>query len=456
MIKKIRSSLSVKVFVLTAVLMAVCCTVTYLCIARFSPYIYSHRLEDAEELAQLAYLELPNYNFSESELKYDIELYNKALKTQFEGEFVFHILPSDNAELRSFDGVDTTTRYNFHFADSDVEYTVFIAKNTEKESQITEALQKAIPVLSIVILAVSIVASFFYTVYMTTPIKRISKISKQMAALDFSGHSETRRIDEIGVLSDSLNELSQKLSSALSELQSANEQLQADIDKERELERQRVDFFSAASHELKTPITIIKGQLQGMLLGIGRYKDHQTYLAESLEVTNTLEQMVQELLTVSRLETPGYICAKSRFDFARLVEDRLTAFDDLFAQKELALEKSLLPGTYLLGDAQLLQKVVDNLIHNAITYSPVQNKIAVRLWSEQDKVCFSVENTGVHIPDEVIPKLFEAFYRVDTSRNRRTGGSGLGLYIVKTILDLHGAGIEIANTVQGVSVKVSF
>lgn len=456
MIKKIRSSLSVKVFVLTAVLMAVCCTVTYLCIARFSPYIYSHRLEDAEELAQLAYLELPNYNFSESELKYDIELYNEALKTQFEGEFVFHILPSDSAELRSFDGVDTTTRYNFHFADSDVEYTVFIAKNTEKESQITEALQKAIPVLSIVILAVSIVASFFYTVYMTTPIKRISKISKQMAALDFSGHSETRRIDEIGVLSDSLNELSQKLSSALSELQSANEQLQADIDKERELERQRVDFFSAASHELKTPITIIKGQLQGMLLGIGRYKDHQTYLAESLEVTNTLEQMVQELLTVSRLETPGYICAKSRFDFARLVEDRLTAFDDLFAQKELALEKSLLPGTYLLGDAQLLQKVVDNLIHNAITYSPVQNKIAVRLWSEQDKVCFSVENTGVHIPDEVIPKLFEAFYRVDTSRNRRTGGSGLGLYIVKTILDLHGAGIEIANTVQGVSVKVSF
>lgn len=456
MIKKIRSSLSVKVFVLTAVLMAVCCTVTYLCIARFSPYIYSHRLEDAEELAQLAYLELPNYNFSESELKYDIELYNEALKTQFEGEFVFHILPSDSAELRSFDGVDTTTRYNFHFADSDVEYTVFIAKNTEKESQITEALQKAIPVLSIVILAVSIVASFFYTVYMTTPIKRISKISKQMAALDFSGHSETRRIDEIGVLSDSLNELSQKLSSALSELQSANEQLQADIDKERELERQRVDFFSAASHELKTPITIIKGQLQGMLLGIGRYKDHQTYLAESLEVTNTLEQMVQELLTVSRLETPGYICAKSRFDFARLVEDRLTAFDDLFAQKELALEKSLLPGTYLLGDAQLLQKVVDNLIHNAITYSPAQNKIAVRLWSEQDKVCFSVENTGVHIPDEVIPKLFEAFYRVDTSRNRRTGGSGLGLYIVKTILDLHGAGIEIANTVQGVSVKVSF
>ncbi len=456
MIKKIRSSLSIKVFLLTAVLMAACCAVTYLCIARFSPYIYAHRLEDAEELAQLAYLELPNFDFSESELKYDIQLYNEALETQFEGEFVFHILPSNSAELRRFDGIDTTTRYRFHFADSDVEYTVFIAKNTEKESQIAEALQKAIPVLSIVILVISIIAAFFYTVYMTTPIKRISKISKQMAALDFSGLCPVHRTDEIGVLSSSLNELSKKLSSALLELQSANKQLQADIDKERELERQRIDFFSAASHELKTPITIIKGQLQGMLCNIGRYKDHQTYLAESLEVTNTLEQMVQELLTVSRLETPGYICTKSRFDFARLVEDRLAAFDDLFAQKELALEKSLLPETYLLGDAQLLQKAVDNLIHNAITYSPVQNKIAVRLSMKRNKVCFSVENTGVHIPDEAILKLFEAFYRVDTSRNRRTGGSGLGLYIVKTILDLHGAGIEIGNTVQGVLVKVSF
>lgn len=456
MIKKIRSSLSIKVFVLTAVLMAACCAVTYLCIARFSPYIYTHRLEDAEELARMVHLELPNSNFSENELQYDIELFNEALETQFEGEFVLHILPSDSAELRSFDGVDTTTRYRFRFADSDVEYTVFVTRNTEKESQIAEALQKTIPVLSIVILAVSIVAAFFYTAYMTTPVKRISKISKQMAALDFSGLCPVRRTDEIGALSGSLNELSQKLSSALSELQSANEQLQADIDKERELERQRIDFFSAASHELKTPITIIKGQLQGMLCSIGRYKDHQTYLAESLEVANTLEQMVQELLTVSRLETPGYICTKSRFDFTRLVEDRLAAFDDLLAQKELALEKSLLPKIYLLGDAQLLQKAVDNLIQNAITYSPVQNIIAVHLWMEQNKVRFSIENTGVHISDEAIPKLFEAFYRVDTSRNRRTGGSGLGLYIVKTILDLHSAEVEIVNTPQGVLVKVSF
>ena len=156
---------------------------------------------------------------------------------------------------------------------------------------------------------------------MTTSIKRISKISKQMAALDFSGLCAVRRTDEIGVLAGSLNELSGKLSVALSELQSANKQLQADIDKERELERQRVEFFSAASHELKTPITIIKGQLQGMLYQVGRYKDRETYLAESLAVTDTLEKMVQELLTISRLDTPGYGCKKSKFDLSNLINE---------------------------------------------------------------------------------------------------------------------------------------
>ena len=113
--------------------------------------------------------------------------------------------------------------------------------------------------------------------------------------------------------------------------------------------------------------------------------------------------MVQELLTISRLDTPGYICKKSYLNLSNLIIDRVTAFEDLFMQKDL-----------------------------------------------------TVENTGAHIPDEAIPKLFEPFYRVDQSRNRQTGGTGLGLYIVKTIFDLHGAKIEIANTIQGVIVSIQF
>ena len=246
------------------------------------------------------------------------------------------------------------------------------------------------------------------------------------------------------------------MATTLSELQEANQKLQADIDMERQLERQRVEFFSAASHELKTPITIIKGQLQGMLYQVGRYKDRETYLAQSLEVTDTLEKMVQELLAISRLDTPGYTCKKCRLNLNKLIVDRITAFEDLFMQRDLTVEQFISPEIYILGDMQLLQKVLDNLLGNAAAYSEAGNNIIVNLWKEADNVGLTIENTGAHIPDEDIPKLFEAFYRVDQSRNRQTGGTGLGLYIVKTILDLHSAKIKIANTIQGVIVYVQF
>ena len=282
------------------------------------------------------------------------------------------------------------------------------------------------------------------------------RMELQMAALDFNGLCTVRRTDEIGVLADSLNDLSRKLSSALSELQSANQKLQADIDMERQLERQRVEFFSAASHELKTPITIIKGQLQGMLYQVGRYKDRETYLAQSLEVTDNLEKMVQELLTISRLDTPGYAFNPSPIHFDKLIQDRLITNEDLFMQRELTVEKDISPEVCISGDLQLLQKVVDNLLGNAAAYSPAGERIMVNVWQADEKAHLTIENTGVHIPDEDIPKLFEAFYRVDQSRNRQTGGTGLGLYIVKTILDLHGAAIKIENTAQGVMVSVQF
>lgn len=454
MIRKIRSSLSAKVFMITAVLMAACCCITYFCITRFAPYIYTHDLSEVDE--ELPFLVEEFSHYTKEEAVFAIEDYSGQIIERTEGEFVFHLLESDSEELKRFNRKDTSQWCRLTFVNSTEEYTVFFSKNTDKESQVVEALQKAIPVLSVVIITVSIIAAFFYTVYMTTPIKRISKISKQMAALDFSGLCAVRRTDEIGVLAESLNDLSEKLSSALAELQSANKQLQADIDKERELERQRIDFFSAASHELKTPITIIKGQLQGMLYQVGRYKDRETYLAQSLEVTDTLEKMVQELLTISRLDTPGYVCKKSEFDLSNLINERLSAHEDLFMQRELTVEKFISPEVSVSGDMRLLQKVLDNLLENAAAYSPAGNRIVVKLWKNTGNVRLTIENTGVQIPDGDIPKLFEAFYRVDQSRNRQTGGTGLGLYIVKTILDLHGAKIKIENTSQGVMVSVQF
>ena len=467
MIKIIRSKLSIKVFLLTAMLMAVCCTITYLCIAHFAPYVYSYDLAEVEELAVILSEDLSHV--PKEEVQYLIQAYNDILADEYDDEFAFHLFQNSGVEIAlpnleaftdnhidDYKSTDTTKEYEVSFADSEETYILLIAKNMDKESQVVSALQKTFPILSVIVLLVSVTAAFFYTWYMTEPIKRISRLSKQMADMDFSGLCPTNRTDEIGVLSYSLNDLSKKLAAALSELQEANQKLQADIDMERQLEKQRVEFFSAASHELKTPITIIKGQLQGMLYQVGRYKDRETYLAQSLEVTDTLEKMVQELLTIARLDMPGYICNKHSLNLGKLIDDRIIMYEDLFMQKDLTVEKSISPEVYVLGDMQLLQKVLDNLLGNASAYSETGNQIIVKLWKEAEKTNLTIENTGAHIPDEKIPKLFEAFYRVDQSRNRQTGGTGLGLYIVKTILDLHGAWIKIANTVQGVIVSVQF
>ena len=399
MIKRIKSSLSAKVFMITAVLMAACCSITYFCITQFAPYIYTHNFSAINE--ELSYFVEDISHFTKEEALFVVEDYCNQIVEKNDDEFVFHIFQSNSEELKQFNKNDTSQWCRLTFTDSTEEYIVFFSKNTEKESQVVEALQKAIPVLSVVIIVVSIIAAFFYTIYMTTPIKKISRISKRMAALDFSGLCTVRRTDEIGVLADSLDTLSRKLSSALSELQSANQKLQADIDMERQLERQRVEFFSAASHELKTPITIIKGQLQGMLYQVGRYKDRETYLAQSLEVTDNLEKMVQELLTISRLDTPGYAFNPSHIHLDKLIHDRLTANEDLFMQRELAVEKDISPEVCISGDLQLLQKVVDNLLGNAAAYSPAGERITVKVWRADEKAHLTIENTGVHIITDI-------------------------------------------------------
>lgn len=326
---------------ITAVLMAACCSITYFCITKFAPYIYTHDFSTIDE--EVPYFVEDISHFTKEEALFVIEDYCNQIVEKNDDEFVFRLFQSDSEELKQFHKNDTSQWCRLTFTDSTDEYIVFFSKNTEKESQVVEALKKAIPVLSVVIIAVSVIAAFFYTIYMTTPIKKISRISKQMAALDFSGLCTVRRTDEIGVLAGSLNDLSRKLSSALSELQSANQKLQADIDMERQLERQRVEFFSAASHELKTPITIIKGQLQGMLYQVGRYRDRETYLARSLEVTDTLEKMVQELLTISRLNTPGYVFNPSHIHLDELIQDRLAANEDLFMQQAAENRKAPRP-----------------------------------------------------------------------------------------------------------------
>ena len=169
-----------------------------------------------------------------------------------------------------------------------------------------------------------------------------------------------------------------------------------------------------------------------------------------------MEGLVQEILTVSRMESSGFALQTEPLDLGRLAGDQLALDSDWMELKGLRLESDLPQGKVILGDPALLGKALGNLISNAVNYSPEGADITAALWAAGGRVVFTLQNSGVSLPQEAIPHLFEAFYRVEQSRNRSTGGSGLGLYLVKMILDRHGADYWIENTSGGVTFTMSF
>lgn len=342
------------------------------------------------------------------------------------------------------------------FAGREEGYTLYVTPRLKAENVAVRALVQMAPWLLLVLLAFSLLCAFFYSRYITRPIVRMSDIAGKMAKLDFHWECGETRRDEIGQLGRSLDTMAGKLSTALTELESANQALRGEVERERELDQQRVAFFNAASHELKTPVTILKGQLTGMLEGVGVYQNRDKYLLRSLQVTGRMENLVQEMLAISRMEAGAAAMKQETVELSTLIEEQLQLDAGLLEQRGQHLVRELTPGITTNGDAVLLGKVLGNLISNASLYSPDGAEIRVWCGWQNGRPAVTVENTGAHIEEDALPHLYEAFYREECSRNRASGGSGLGLYLVKMILDRHGAACTIENMADGVRASVRF
>ena len=309
-------------------------------------------------------------------------------------------------------------------------------------NQLTETFWRLLPIVGIAVLAISLIASYFVTRLLTKPILEISDISKRLTTLDMTWRCDTSRTDEVGTLALNLNTMAARLDSTLKELSAANEKLQADIEQERRQEKLRVDFFRAVSHELKTPITVLKGELEGMIYQVGEYKDRDTHLRQSLQTVNDMELLVKEILSASRMAGSDFSLTLSDVDLSQLVRECCRKWQGAAEDREQRFQAEIEDGRTCQGDMALLQKAVSNIIGNAVAHSPSQAEISVTLAGN----ILQVRNSGVSIDSANLEKIFEPFYRVDRSHNRNTGGSGLGLYIVKTILERHGFSFRMNST----------
>ncbi len=486
---KIRGSLTVRIFLVTVLILMAASTATFGFIALATPATYVTMVADSltvhvDELrAQLAQTDFDSSGPildafirstadvmvlepdgtvadtpSELAVKAVYEDDRMVVVTSQSSDATIQISDEEDSSVSvtSYSVESSSLSYPFEFPDREGEYTLCVIPRIYGSNQVLSALGKVLPWLLLVILAFSLLCAWGYSRWITRPILRISAISRKMAELDFTWTCSETRGDEIGQLGSSLDALSLRLSSALSELREANAALQADIDRERELEGQRTAFFSAASHELKTPITILKGQLAGMLAGVDVYRDRDKYLAKSLAVTGRMEELVREILAVSHMEQADFVLKEGPVDLSALIEGQAALLADLTGQRDQTLEVSVAAGLSCTGDAALLERAAANLLNNASTHSPPGAKVSVTLAQGSSGPVLTVENTQAAIPEEDLPHLFDAFFRVDPSRSRTTGGSGLGLYLVKLILDRHGAVCKIKNTPEGVASVVEF
>ena len=450
MIRKIKRSLWLKIFLLLTALLFAVSLMLYGTVMAVMPASYRYTLTTnyAEQLSQLITdLEHQSVdNATQKIYEFCINHNAGALLTGNQTSLTFGEEILDEQEQNVFQTASTT------LALENGTYTLQITMSARAVNQLTETFWRLLPIIGIAVLAISLIASYFVTRLLTKPILEISDISKRLTTLDMTWRCDTSRTDEVGTLALNLNTMAARLDSTLKELSAANKKLQADIEQERRQEKLRIDFFRAVSHELKTPITVLKGELEGMIYQVGEYKDRDIHLRQSLRTVNDMELLVKEILSASRMAGNDFSLTFSNIDLSQLVRECCRKWQGAAEDREQNFQSEIEADCTCRGDMALLQKAVSNIIGNAVTHSPAQAEISVKLTGNT----LQVRNSGVSIDSVDLEKIFEPFYRVDHSHSRDTGGSGLGLYIVKTILERHSLKYRMENVSDRVCFTVQF
>ena len=300
----------------------------------------------------------------------------------------------------------------------------------------------------IIVFLVIILLSFYYSKIIVKPLIKINRVTKKMANFDFSEKLPVAADDEIGGLSSSINTLSVNLKDRIDRLNVANTKLQQDIERERQLEKTRKEFISGVSHELKTPLSVIRSFAEGIQDGVS--KDTTYYTNVILEETENMNRLIVEMLELAKLESGTYKLEMSTFSIGELIQQVYTKLLFSMEEKHLQVDIHADSSLFVKANRSRIEQVVVNLLSNAIRYTPDGERIHVSVVETEDTVKIEIENTGNPIPEESLEKIWDRFYRLDASRSRHTGGTGLGLSIVKNILDLHRAEYGVYNTTNSV------
>lgn len=309
------------------------------------------------------------------------------------------------------------------------------------------AINQLIPlyIFSFIILLILIsVLSINLTKWIVSPILSLNNTANRIANGEtlVSYKIGNNRKDEIGQLSNSLDNMSNKLNISM-------KMLEDDIEYRKNAEQSRRDLTNAIAHELKTPLGIIRGYCEGLKENINEDKKDY-YLDVIIDETAQIDKMVLEMLNLSKLEANAYTLKKEPISLKAITDNEIERYKKLFEEKNIKIDLMYQDDGKIDADKTGLTYVISNFISNAIKHTPFGLSIKIQVESDNGKINFTIENEGENIPDDKLIKIWDSFYKVDDSRERNDGGTGLGLSIAKNYLFLHQAQFGCENTENGV------
>ena len=303
-----------------------------------------------------------------------------------------------------------------------------------------------------VLIVVSILLIWYFSKRITDPIRELARLSDRMADLDFDAKYTSGGSNEIGELGENFNRMSEKLESTISELKKANNSLQKDIEQKDKLEKMRNEFLGNVSHELKTPIALIQGYAEGLKEGVNEdAQSREFYCDVIMDEASKMNLMVKNLLTLNQLEFGSDEVQFERFDIVRLVKGVIASCEILVQQAGAKISFISDESICVWADEFKTEQVVRNYLTNAIHHVGNEKRIEVRIENGDGKVRITVFNSGTPIPEEDIPKLWDKFYKVDKAHTREYGGNGIGLSIVKAIMESFHQKYGVENFDNGVA-----
>lgn len=306
------------------------------------------------------------------------------------------------------------------------------------------------------ILIAAVIVSYV-TRKFTDPILELNDIAKKMSNLDFSHkYNVTNADDEINNLGKSINEMSTKLEKTIKQLRNTNIELEKDVEEKSKLDEMRKSFISDVSHELKTPIALIQGYSEGLLENVNSDEESRKFYAEViLDETNKMDKLVKQLLELMKLEYGKREFNDTKFNIVELEREVIRKSQVMLDEKQIKVELESTDEIDVLADDFYIEQVISNYITNAIKhvkgkdgekYIKIKNDIDI----ENNKVKVKIFNTGDNIPEEQLERIWNRFYKVDESRNRKEGGTGIGLSFVKAVMKNYNKDYGVINKENGV------